>query len=137
MKPGQTNAGSFKPGNNANPNGRPPTEFSVKRHLKEVLSAPIEDEAEKTAYQIYEEKIARVKAMSLNMVKTAATVDPATGALPMEGVNMSKFLTEMFDGKAQQSTDLTSKGDKLQFPILGGISSEEQKDELSTGDVKD
>lgn len=85
---------SFKPGNNANPKGRPPKGYSITEMMKEMLSSD-----------------PKVKE-KLGKVIIAKALEGDTTAI--------KTVWQYMDGMPKQSMDVTSAGKPL--PILGGVS---------------
>ena len=53
----------------------------------------------------------------------------------LQGID-KKTIWEMAENKAAQDTDITSKGEKIVFPILGGITNEVPKDNSGRQDTE-
>ena len=85
---------SFKPGNNANPNGRPKKGYSITEMFKSMLSEKPE-----------------VKRILVESIYQKAVKDGDTTA--------QKMIWNYMDGLPKQSVDLTTGGKP--FPLLGGL----------------
>lgn len=87
----------FKPGQSGNPNGRPPKEWTWSGLLKEKMEAMIGEDG--------------------LTIKDAVASSLLTKA--MEGdVSAIKEVGNRVDGMPAQALDLTSKGDKLESPMV-------------------
>jgi len=88
--------GQFGAGNNANPTGRPPKEWTWKQQLAEAVEEAFKD-GKPAKYH-----------MARAMVKEVLTGN----------VQAFNAITNRMDGMPLQATDITSQGEKLQAPLV-------------------
>jgi|ERR1035437_3620885 hypothetical protein len=106
----QANAGTFKPGQTGNPNGRPKKQVCVTSWLKEYA-------ATKITKQIDVKNLTYAQAAALSAWKAAAK-----GDLPEYN-----FIIERIEGKVINPIDMTSKGNEIKPANIFQIISEETK----------
>lgn len=106
---------AFVKGHDVKSPGAPVKEWRVSTWIEKELS--VED---------YNAKVTNAQLIAKNLVAKAKANDP-------DALAHMKEVMDRTEGKPQQNTDITSKGERIVLPILGG---ESLNDELSTGEEK-
>jgi hypothetical protein len=126
--------GTFGPGNNANPNGRPRKETTFS-DIARTLLASREIHIEYTY-----PKEGRLLTSKLNIVSSNTLNHSLVAALIKDGLDGNvaaiKELIDRTEGKAQEYKDVTSGGDKLHNIIItvgNDKIAQELKDDLKNG----
>lgn len=99
---------SFKPGNNANPFGRPVAELTLSSIIRRKL-------ADQYTSEEYLEAVSKVEHIANKILDTIMTTKD-----PRVLKEYSEFIADRTEGRPQNKVDVTSNGQTI-TPILGGI----------------
>ena len=102
----------FKKGKSGNPNGAPVKEMRIATWIEKELDQVVSRETDEHAY---EAQVSTRQYLAKTLVKRA--LEDRKDAL-----DYAKEVIDRTEGKPHQSTDITSKGEKIVMPILGGLS---------------